>query len=87
MGILEPRSRSVLIWEAYGNQRGVIMGEFGGKQPKPLRRSRVSSGSKLLPNVHEQSVWGRLFRDRYEGVMSHLGGKSEASELEGEQSA
>jgi hypothetical protein len=58
------------------------MAKFGGKQPKPLRHSKVSSGSKLLPNVHEQSVWGRLFRDRYEGVMSHLGGKSEASELE-----
>jgi hypothetical protein len=58
------------------------MGTFGGPQPKPIRRSKVSSGSKILPNVHEQSVWGRLFADRYTACLEHVGGKDEATELE-----
>jgi hypothetical protein len=58
------------------------MAKFGGKQPKPIRRSKVSSGSKVLPGVHSQSVWARLFQDRYNACLAHVGGAGEATELQ-----
>jgi hypothetical protein len=58
------------------------MGTFGGKQRTPIRRSKVSSGSKVLPGVHSQSVWARLFQDRYNACLAHVGGAGEATELQ-----
>jgi hypothetical protein len=45
-------------------------------------RSRITRGSKLLPTVHEQSVWARIMRDTLDAVMAHLGGDGYASELQ-----
>lgn len=45
------------------------------------RRSRITRGTKLLPSVHEQSVWARIMRDRLDGVLAHCGGPDFASEL------
>ncbi len=47
----------------------------------PRRRSRITRGTKLLPSVHEQSVWARIMRDRLDGVLAHCGGADFASEL------
>jgi len=38
-------------------------------------RSRITSGAKLLPGVHEQSVWARIMRDSLDGLVSHCGGE------------
>jgi hypothetical protein len=40
----------------------------------PKRRSRITRGSKLLPSVHEQSVWARVVRDVLDAVVAHCGG-------------
>jgi hypothetical protein len=37
-------------------------------------RSRITKGSKLLPSVNEQSVWGRIMKDVYDAMMAHCGG-------------
>jgi hypothetical protein len=37
-------------------------------------RSRITNGTRLLPSVHPQSVWGRLMRDTMDGMEAHLGG-------------
>jgi len=44
-------------------------------------RSRITNGSKLLPSVHEQSVWARIMRDTLDAVVAHCGGVDNVSEL------
>ena len=44
-------------------------------------RSRITRGSKLLPSVHEQSVWARIMRDTLDAVTEHCGGEGYMSEL------
>jgi hypothetical protein len=43
-------------------------------------KSRITNGSKLLPTVHPQSVWGRILRDTLDALTAHLGGASNVSE-------
>jgi len=51
------------------------MPAVNGSTSEPRRhRSRITRGSKLLPHVHEQSVWARIMRDRLDGVLAHCGG-------------
>jgi hypothetical protein len=45
-------------------------------------RSRISNGSKLLPSVHPQSVWGRVYRDAVDRLVEHVGGEGIATEPE-----
>jgi hypothetical protein len=41
----------------------------GSGKPRPRsHRSRVTNGSKLLPSVHPQSVWARLYRDTLDSM-------------------
>jgi len=41
----------------------------------PKRRSRITRGSKLLPSVHEQSVWARVVRDVLDAAGGALRGR------------
>ncbi len=50
--------------------------------PSPRRRSRITKGSKLLPSVHEQSVWARIMRDTLDAMVAHCGGEGRISEPE-----
>jgi hypothetical protein len=48
----------------------------GGPVVRPRRhRSRITNGTRLLPSVHPQSVWGRLLRDTVDGLVAHCGGE------------
>jgi hypothetical protein len=44
-------------------------------------RSRITNGTQLLPHVHEQSAWARLFRDTYAALVAHCGGDGHISDL------
>jgi hypothetical protein len=48
--------------------------------PKPTHRSRVSNGSKLLPQVDGRSSWARRTRDLIDNHVSDLGGPENISE-------
>ena len=48
------------------------------KRPR-THRSRITNGSKLLPSVHPQSTWARVYRDTLDTLHSHLGGEDFAS--------
>ena len=61
--------------------RKSIPADKGTSKPPQRYRSRITSGSKLLPNVHEQSVWARIMRDTLDAVLTHCGGPDEISEL------
>src|SRR5262245_22114435 len=55
----------------------------GGQPERPRRhRSRLTTGQRLLPTVHPQSVWGRLMRDTLDGLIAHLGGPDMVSETQ-----
>jgi hypothetical protein len=43
-------------------------------------RSRITNGSALLPSVDGRSIWARLFRDTFDGLVAHCGGPSVVSE-------
>jgi hypothetical protein len=45
-------------------------------------RSRITNGTRLLPSVHPQSVWGRIMKDTVDGLVSHLGGPDNVSETQ-----
>ena len=45
------------------------------------RRSRITSGNKLLPGVHGQSVWARIMGDTLDDVLAHCGGADNVSAL------
>jgi len=52
-----------------------------GLPMRPRRkRSRISTGARLLPTVHPQSVWGRLMRDTLDSLVIYLGGEDQVSE-------
>jgi hypothetical protein len=46
----------------------------GGAALPRVSRSSITNGTRLLPSVHPQSVWGRLMRDIMDGMEAHLGG-------------
>jgi len=49
---------------------------------KPTARSRIGNGSALLPTVDGRSIWARLMRDSYTGLLAHLGGADHVSETQ-----
>ena len=56
-----------------------------GRQPNRTRsgkRSAVTSGARILPNAHSQSVWCRVMRDTRDALYSHLGGEDRLSETQ-----
>lgn len=60
----------------------MTMADTASTAPKRrFHRSRITKGSKLLPSVHEQSVWARIMRDTLDAVLAHCGGEGYASEL------
>jgi hypothetical protein len=50
-------------------------------KPPYRRRSRITSGRKLLPGVHGQSVWARIMGDTLDDVLAHCGGADHVSTL------
>jgi hypothetical protein len=50
------------------------------KKRAKSHRSRITNGRRLLPSVHPQSVWARLYRDTLDSMISHLGGHDYATE-------
>jgi hypothetical protein len=49
-------------------------------QRKRLPRSRLTDGRTILPGVHSQSTWARLFRDMNDAMLAHVGGADYATE-------
>jgi hypothetical protein len=54
----------------------------GSTTGKRRHRSRITAGAKFLPNVHSQSVWARLMRDKYHALITHCGGDEAISETQ-----
>ena len=55
----------------------------GGSPARPRpHRSRITNGTRLLPTVHPQSVWGRLMRDTLDSLVVHLGGDGHVTETQ-----
>ena len=52
----------------------------GVSKPHRRTRSRIASGEQLLPTVHPQSLWSRLFREERERLIAHCGGDAVISE-------
>ena len=50
------------------------------EQPKPTFRSRITTGSSLLPSVDGRSTWARIMRDTYHAMLAHAGGADYLSE-------
>jgi hypothetical protein len=46
----------------------------------PKLRSKIASGSSLLPSHDARSAWTRLMRDTYRALISHCGGADTISE-------
>ena len=50
--------------------------------PPSKRRSRITSGARLLPTVRGDSQWGRIMGDVYNSALAHCGGADYVSELQ-----
>jgi len=45
-------------------------------------RTRISNGNQLLPYIDGRSIWARLLRDTYRGLLVHCGGEGMVSETQ-----
>jgi hypothetical protein len=50
--------------------------------PRANQRNRVFNGSDLLPTADARSVWARLMKESYRGLIVHCGGDDTISETE-----
>jgi hypothetical protein len=45
-------------------------------------RTRITNGNQLLPHIDGRSIWARLLRDTYQGLLAHCGGADMVSETQ-----
>ena len=61
------------------DQKAPLRGAIS-RDASPFARSRITSGTQLLPTIDGRSHWARIMRDTLNAIVAHCGGHDAISE-------